>query len=419
MIQNTYDVIIVGTGCAGLFAALSLPSDKKVLLVTKDQAENSDSYLAQGGICVLKTKEDFDAYFEDTMRAGHYENSKEAVRIMIEESQDIIQSLIEYGVDFDKDESGALNYTKEAAHSTNRILHHKDVTGKEITEKLLAQVRKRENIELVEYVSMIDFVERDNCCYGLATGGIGGLFKHSTNFRHIAGDSFALAIRHGVELENLHYIQIHPTTLYSNKEGRRFLISESVRGEGAILLNSKGERFVDELLPRDVVTNTIYDEMVKEGTDHVYITMPCKSREEIAARFPNIFKACLEEGYDLSVDRVPVTPAQHYLMGGIKASVNGETSMRQLFAVGETANNGVHGANRLASNSLLESLVFARRAAKKITEQIASYEYQELPVDLDSYEPRPIRGKENHKLLRDEIRRKDAELYVKWCNNDN
>ena len=438
MIQNTYDVIIVGTGCAGLFAALSLPSDKKVLLVTKDQAENSDSYLAQGGICVLKTKEDFDAYFEDTMRAGHYENSKEAVRIMIEESQDIIQSLIEYGVDFDKDESGALNYTKEAAHSTNRILHHKDVTGKEITEKLLAQVRKRENIELVEYVSMIDFVERDNCCYGivtednngkrnifyayatvLATGGIGGLFKHSTNFRHIAGDSFALAIRHGVELENLHYIQIHPTTLYSNKEGRRFLISESVRGEGAILLNSKGERFVDELLPRDVVTNTIYDEMVKEGTDHVYITMPCKSREEIAARFPNIFKACLEEGYDLSVDRVPVTPAQHYLMGGIKASVNGETSMRQLFAVGETANNGVHGANRLASNSLLESLVFARRAAKKISEELASYEYQELPVDLDSYEPRPIRGKENHKLLRDEIRRKDAELYVKWCNNDN
>ena len=147
--------------------------------------------------------------------------------------------------------------------------------------------------------------------------------------------------------------------------------------------------------------------------------MPCKSREEIAARFPNIFQACLEEGYDLSVDKVPVTPAQHYLMGGIKASVNGETSMKQLFAVGETANNGVHGANRLASNSLLESLVFARRSANKITEQFASYECQQLPVDLDSYEPRPIRGKENHKLLRDEIRRKDEELYVKWCNNEN
>lgn len=438
MKEEIVDVIIVGTGCAGLFMALSVSDDKKVLLITKDEVENSDSYLAQGGICVLKSKEDFDAYFEDTMRAGHYENKKEAVKIMIEESPYIINKLVEYGVDFDKDSDGSYNYTKEAAHSTNRILHHKDVTGKEITSRLIDRVKERNNITLMENTTMLDIIEQDNVCNGiimqnengelsavyansvvLATGGIGGLFKHSTNFSHITGDAFAIAVRHNVELENIHYIQIHPTTLYSKKKGRRFLISESVRGEGAILLNPDKERFVDELLPRDTVANAIYNEMKKYNCDYMYITMPDKSKEEIEKRFPNIYKACMEEGYDLSRDLVPITPAQHYLMGGIKASVNGQTSMTNLYAIGETANNGVHGANRLASNSLLESLVFAKRASELINAQNKALEFKKQEIDISKYSDMEKMQKENKELLMGIIKRKDEEFYAKWCNNEN
>ncbi len=438
MKEKIVDVVIVGTGCAGLFAALSLEDNKNILLITKDVMENSDSYLAQGGICVLKDKNDFDDYFEDTMRAGHYKNRKESVKIMIEESPQIIEELIGFGVEFDKDENGKYNFTKEAAHSTNRILHHKDVTGKEITSKLIERVKERKNITIMEHTTMIDIIAENNECAGvviadsdgnvccvhskaivLATGGIGGIFKNSTNFAHITGDSFAIAARHNIELENINYIQIHPTTLYSKKKGRRFLISESVRGEGAILLNPNKERFVDELLPRDVVTNTIYEEMQKFNCDHMYLTMPGKTKEEIEVRFPNIYKACLEEGYDLSKDLVPITPAQHYLMGGIKASVNGETSMKNLFAVGETANNGVHGKNRLASNSLLESLVFAKRAAGVINREIDSMELKMVEakyadkVDIEEIE------EVNRVTLMEIIKKKDGEFYAKWCNNEN
>ncbi|MBR3149990.1 MAG: L-aspartate oxidase [Eubacterium sp.] len=430
-------IVIVGSGVAGLFTALCLPDDKEILIITKEDLTDADSYLAQGGVCVLKGIDDFKCYYEDTMKAGHYENNPDAVRVMIESSPDIIGTLVDLGVKFDTNDGGEFDYTREGAHRQNRILHFKDETGKQITDTLLAIAMRRRNITFVTRTTMIDLIERDNECFGivcedeygemgaiiandiiLATGGIGGLFLNSTNFPHITGDSFALSLKHGVELQDMNYIQIHPTTLYSKKSGRRFLISESVRGEGAILLNEKGERFTDELQPRDVVTNAIVEEMKKSGTDHVYLTLPTMTSEEAAVRFPNIFEACKEEGYDITKDKVPVTPAQHYMMGGVKTDINGATSMKHLWAVGETACNGVHGKNRLASNSLLESLVFAKRAADLIANDnsVKSDDFPE--VDLKSYPNKTEIQKEFKKLIMDEIKRKDEDFYDKWCDNE-
>lgn len=431
------DAVIVGSGVAGLFAALCLPKSKKVLVITKEDLKECDSYLAQGGVCVLKDIKDFDCYFEDTMRAGHYENNPESVRVMIESSPDVISTLIQLGVQFDTDSSGSYDYTREGAHRRNRILHHKDETGKEITATLLSIAKKRKNITFIAQTTMIDLIEKDNICYGivcedeygergailakdiiLATGGIGGLFKNSTNFPHITGDAFALALKHGIEMKDINYIQIHPTTLYSKKSGRRFLISESVRGEGAILLNENGERFTDELQPRDVVTDAICKEMEKFGTDHVYITLPTMTSEQAQKRFPNIFEACMEEGYDITKDKVPVTPGQHYMMGGIKTDINGRTSMAHLFAVGETACNGVHGKNRLASNSLLESMVFSKRAADLIAKDSSEKETYAPQTDWDSLPPKAQREKEFRDLIMNEIKRKDRAFYDKWCNDE-
>ena len=431
------DAVIVGSGVAGLFAALCLPESKKVLVITKEDLKECDSYLAQGGVCGLKDIKDFDCYFEDTMRAGHYENNPESVRVMIESSPDVISTLIQLGVQFDTDSSGSYDYTREGAHRRNRILHHKDETGKEITATLLSIAKKRKNITFIAQTTMIDLIEKDNICYGivcedeygergailakdiiLATGGIGGLFKNSTNFPHITGDAFALALKHGIEMKDINYIQIHPTTLYSKKSGRRFLISESVRGEGAILLNENGERFTDELQPRDVVTDAICKEMEKFATDHVYITLPTMTSEQAQKRFPNIFEACMEEGYDITKDKVPVTPGQHYMMGGIKTDINGRTSMAHLFAVGETACNGVHGKNRLASNSLLESMVFSKRAADLIAKDSSEKETYAPQTDWDSLPPKAQREKEFRDLIMNEIKRKDRAFYDKWCNDE-
>ncbi|MDY2814533.1 MAG: L-aspartate oxidase [Dorea sp.] len=383
MKMNT-NVVIVGSGVGGLFSVLNLPTDKDVVLITKSDLESSDSFLAQGGICVLRDEEDYDSYFEDTMKAGHYENRKESVDIMIRSSREIIQDLVSYGVEFEK-KDGEFAYTREGAHSKPRILFHEDITGKEITSKLLAQVKKLPNVTLMEYTTMTDIIEQNGKCAGiiaenqegtleiyaentiLASGGIGGRYKHSTNFPHLTGDALDISEKHGIKLEHLDYVQIHPTTLYSTKPGRRFLISESVRGEGAVLYNKKKERFVNELLPRDVVTKAIREEMEKEGTDYVWLSMENIPEEKILKHFPNIYRHCLEEGYDVTKECIPVVPAQHYFMGGIWVDSDSRTSMEHLYAVGETSCNGVHGANRLASNSLLESLVFAKRAAKRIS----------------------------------------------------
>lgn len=378
------DIVIVGTGVGGLFTALNLPANMQVIMITKSDLESSDSFLAQGGICVLRDEDDYESYFEDTMKAGHYENRKESVDIMIRDSQEIIRDLIGYGVDFAR-ENGELLYTREGAHSKPRILFHEDITGKEITSKLLTQVKKRNNIQMYEYTTMKDILEENGICAGIvaedregseiiiraentvfASGGIGGCYRHSTNFPHLTGDAIEISKKHGIRLEHLDYVQIHPTTLYSKKPGRRFLISESVRGEGAVLYNKNGERFVNELLPRDVVTQAIKEQMEEDHTEHVWLSMENIDKEVILKHFPNIYQHCLEEGYDVMKEWIPVVPAQHYFMGGVWVDSDSKTSMERLYAVGETSCNGVHGANRLASNSLLESLVFAKRAAKKI-----------------------------------------------------
>lgn len=400
------DILIVGSGVAGLYCALNLPKDKKITVVTKNKAQRSDSYLAQGGICVLRDEKDYKSFYEDTMKAGHYENNPDSVHIMISSSQDVIADLVSFGVRFEKN-GEAFAYTREGAHSSPRILFHEDETGKEITSRLLEAVLERDNITLIENYTMVDLICENGECHGivghnengeysaiqadytvLATGGIGGIFEHSTNYKHLTGDAIALALKYGIKLLHLDYIQIHPTTLYTEKKGNReFLISESVRGEGAILLNSKGERFINELMPRDVVANAIFAEMKKEGTKHVWLSMAPIPNEEIVTHFPNIYQRCLDEGYDVTKEPIPVVPSQHYFMGGIEVDAYSKTSMSRLYAAGETACNGVHGRNRLASNSLLESLVFAKRAAHHITDgYTALSENGEITVDEAKYE---------------------------------
>lgn len=399
------DILIVGSGVAGLYCALNLPQEKNVVIVTKNKARRSDSYLAQGGICVLRDEDDYDAFYEDTMKAGHYENNPDSVHIMIHSSQEVISDLVSFGVRFEKN-GEEFTYTREGAHSQPRILFHEDETGKEITSRLLETARNRENITIVEDYTMVDLICENNECHGiighdvngnysaiqadytvLATGGIGGVFEHSTNYKHLTGDAIALALKYGIQLRHIDYIQIHPTTLYTETEGREFLISESVRGEGAILLNGKGERFVNELLPRDVVANAIFAEMKKEGSRHVWLSMAPIPEEEIRTHFPNIYQHCLDAGYDVTKEPIPVVPSQHYFMGGIAVDRYSKTSMDHLYAAGETACNGVHGKNRLASNSLLESLVFAKRAARHIMDgYTALVTDEEITIDETQYQ---------------------------------
>ena len=337
---------------------------------------------------MLRGEDDYENYFEDTMRAGHYENNKRAVDLMIRSSNDIIRDLLRYHVDFARDGLGNLAFTREGAHSQPRILFHEDITGKEITQTLLTAAKIKENIEICEYMTMVDLISKDNTVCGiiamdrndqafpvysqyvvLACGGIGGLFKNSTNFSHIAGDGVGIAMKHHVEMENLDYIQIHPTTLYSKKPGRRFLVSESVRGEGALLYDKNGQRFTNELQPRDLLSQKIFAQMEKDGTEFVWEDMRPLGEKTILEHFPHIYEQCVEEGFDPRKEPIPVVPAQHYFMGGIWVDTeHSRTSMENLYAVGETSCNGVHGRNRLASNSLLESLVFSRSAAEHIGE---------------------------------------------------
>ncbi len=410
------DILIIGTGVGGLFTALNLPEDKNIRIITKDICENSDSFLAQGGICVLKNESDYESYYNDTMKAGHYENRKESVEIMIRSSPEIIADLVSYGVDFERDENGFV-YTREGAHSTPRILFHEDITGEEITSKLLSAVRKRGNITILEHNAMVDLIVEDNVCFGvvakdengalynifandtvLATGGVGGLYVHTTNYRHLTGDALGVCMLHDIRLENIDYVQIHPTSFYMANHDRRFLISESVRGEGAVLLDKNGNRFTDELQPRDVVTAAIREQMQKDGTPHVWLSLKNIDEETIRKHFPHIYEYCREQGYNLPEDSIPVVPAQHYFMGGVWVDSDSKTSCGALYAVGEASCNGVHGKNRLASNSLLESLVFAKRAAKHIAENGGSAADDDM---TEKYE-KLLESKKDHFLLRDD-----------------
>lgn len=428
------DVLIVGCGCAGLYCALHLDKEKKVTIITKSDLESSDSFLAQGGMCMLKDDSDYEAYFEDTMKAGHYENDRDSVEIMIRSSARVVEELVKYGVEFQREVDGSFAFTREGAHSDKRILFHEDITGKEITRKLLAQAQNRENITLMKYTEMKDILCKDNVCYGaiarfadgtiqtiyadytvLATGGIGGLYQHSTNFRHLTGDGAAVAAKHGIELKDMDYIQIHPTTLYSDKEeDRSFLISESVRGEGAKLYGKDGKRFVNELLPRDCLTEAIYRQMEKDGTEYVWEDLRVIPKEKLFHHFPNIVAHCQEMGYDVTRECIPVVPAQHYFMGGIRVDHQGRTSMERLYAAGETACNGVHGKNRLASNSLLESLVFAGRAAEDImgTYQEVKEKIPDIGMPLYEYADSGALAEEYKEIVWSEIRKARKERDV-------
>lgn len=416
--KRVADVLIVGSGVAGLYASLNLREDLEIIMVSKKSVNLCNSSLAQGGIAVARGKEDFQSFIEDTLKAGKYENNIDSVRVLVEESMDNINKLIDLGANFEKDENGVL-FTKEGAHEINRIVYHKDITGKHVEDILLENVKRRKNIKIIEDCEMVDIYHRGNRCIGalfnkdgenlsiyakvviLATGGIGGLFKKSTNERIITGDSIGIAIRNNIEIKDLSYIQIHPTAFFSKKsEEKRFLISESVRGEGGKLLNCNGERFVDELLPRDIVAKKIYEEMKKTNSNNVFLDVSFMEKSFLQNRFPNIYNKCLEEGIDISKEPIPVAPAQHYFMGGIKVDLNGKTSMKNLYAFGETSCTGVHGANRLASNSLLEALVFSRRGSLEINSNIDNLELiieERECEDLDKY--RLL----NRKILIDEI----------------
>ncbi len=391
------DVVIIGSGVAGLTCALSLDRKLKIILLTKKKLKDSNSYLAQGGISVCRGKNDREEYIEDTLIAGHYKNNRKAVEILVDESEEAIKTLIENGVKFTGDEKG-LFYTREGGHRKFRILYCEDQTGKYIMESLIEKVLERDNIKIIEDCEFLDIIEKENHCLGvlakkeevfsikskftvLATGGIGGIYENTTNFSHIKGDGVAAAIRHNIEIKDISYIQIHPTTFYKKEKERKFLISESVRGEGAILLNQKLERFTDELKPRDKVTSAILEEMKKEKSEYEWLDFST-IKLDIKERFPNIYDHLIKNGINPYKDKVPIVPAQHYTMGGIKADINSKTSMKNLYAIGEVACTGVHGQNRLASNSLLESVVFGKRASYSIIDENNISVYNDITDDI-------------------------------------
>lgn len=394
-----FDIVIIGSGVSGLYSALNLRKDLKILVVCKDKITITNTYLAQGGISVAKDKNDIQLFIEDTLKAGQYKNDIKAVRVLAEESADNIKELINLGLNFDIDNNGNIDFTREGAHSVNRIVHTKDNTGESVEKTLIDNIRKRTNIKVYENTYFADLIEKNNVCSGvvlirnntqinvyaksviLACGGIGGLFRNSTNQRILKGDGIAVAVKHNVELKDINYIQIHPTAFYEeDSEDRRLLISESLRGEGGKLTNINGERFIDELLPRDIVSKAVYDEMEKTDTPYVNLDIRHLGEKYIINRFSSIYESCLERGIDITKEPIKVSPAQHFFMGGIKVNIDAETSMENLYAVGETSCTGIHGANRLASNSLLEGLVFSRRAAKLINKKIDNIENKVIIV---------------------------------------
>lgn len=387
---KTCDVLIAGTGIAGVYTALNLNKNLNVIMVTKEGLKDCNSYLAQGGISTLLDEDDVEPYIEDTLKAGNYKNDRKAVEVLVKESRENIKRLVKLNVDFDRKEDGTLSYTREGGHSTFRIAHIKDETGKFIMESLYKELAKRKNIKVIEHCKLVDIIKKNNECLGgicsyegetlqihskaviLATGGLGGLFTSTTNYPCITGDGVAIALKNDVELKDINYLQLHPTVLYEKESnGKRLLLSESLRGEGAIIRNLNGEEFVDSLKPRDVVSRAELNEIAKTpDRPYVYLDLTHMDKEFLMKRFPFIYNECLKRGYRMEKDMLPISPAHHYAMGGIKIGLNGETSLKSLYALGEAACTGVHGNNRLASNSLLEGVVFGYRCAQKLNNDL-------------------------------------------------
>lgn len=415
--QKKYDVIIVGSGIAGLYAALNFDKNVRVLVAAKREIMLCNSSLAQGGVAgVLDTVNDsYDLHIEDTMIAGGRENNIDAVTLLVHEGPKDLHRLIEMGVDFDRHEDGSLHMTLEGGHCRNRIIHHKDSTGRSIMETLYQRVSQLENVDIVSDLHLCDLREVNNGMIAefisndgikavfapyviLATGGIGRVYKYTTNSAIATGDGIAMAYRLGAKIKNLHYVQFHPTAFAAEEGRERFLISEAVRGEGAYLLNSDRKRFMDrydqrlELAPRDVVSRSIILESRRTGNEHFYLDITHRSPEFVKNRFPMIYSRCLSEGVDITKQLIPVFPCQHYLMGGIDVDINAKTRLDRLYAAGECSHTGVHGKNRLASNSLLEALVFGRRAAMHIMSRMdaTSYNGDAQPVTRADGAPLPV-----------------------------
>ncbi len=402
---HNYDVIIAGAGVAGLYSALCLPENLKILILSKRELTLCNSALAQGGIAgVYDSPEDNIQYHQnDTMIAGGFKNNTETVHILVKEAAHDIENIIKLGVEFDKNPDGTLHRTLEGGHCRHRIFHHEDATGFEILTKLLEKVRELPNVDIKENTYMcnvrktstgysVDTFKDDshksyNCHFLImATGGIGRVYEFTTNSAIATGDGITMAYEVGATIRNLSLVQFHPTA-FNNKHTREcFLISEAVRGEGAYLLNCNGERFMHnyddrlELAPRDVVSHAIIFESRKLNSEEFYLDISHKDSEFLKKRFPMIYRNLLEQGYDLTKDRIPIFPCQHYLMGGINVNSNSCTKLENMYAVGECSHTGVHGSNRLASNSLLEALVFSRQAAQDISSKLenVSDEYENV-----------------------------------------
>ena len=414
-----YDVLIVGTGISGIYAALNLESSLKILMLSKRELTLCNSALAQGGVAaVMDSKnDDFELHIKDTLIAGQYKNNLDNVKILVEQGPRDVERLVEkYGVDFDKNEDGSLALTLEGGHSRRRIAHHKDTTGKEIETNLIGQVSKLENVSVInnsvlcrlekkDGVFFADVITTDNnqheyyCADNviLATGGIGRVYNYTTNSAIATGDGIQLAFNLGAEIKNLSYVQFHPTAFADRKERECFLISEAVRGEGAYLLNCNKERFMPnyeperkELAPRDVVSKCIMEEQKKTGSDEFWLDISYKNADFIKNHFPMIYENVLKKGYDMTKEPIPIYPCQHYLMGGIAVNGNGATTVEGLYAAGECAHTGVHGINRLASNSLLEALVFSRLIAEDINGKYTHHELGTLEFDYPSPDGKPL-----------------------------
>lgn len=434
----SFDVIIIGAGIAGLYTALHIDDKYSCCILTKEDVEVSNSWLAQGGIAAAISLDDTPTFhFEDTMIAGAGLCDENAVRVLVSEGPQDIRRLVEMHVPFDLDDEGDLDITREGGHRRRRIVHAGgDATGRETVKALAHLVAARNNVTFMphnfcadiltgEYgqvtgCAVLDGTETlyiiDSPNVVLATGGIGQVYKVSTNPAIATGDGLAAAVRAGAQLNGMEFIQFHPTGLWTDKrENRAFLISESVRGEGGLLKNKKGQRFMvgqhelNELAPRDIVARAITQEMKDSGEDHVFVDITEKSPEYLEHRFPTIYHECMKRGMDISKTWIPVCPVQHYLIGGICTDLNARTDVQGLYACGEAASTGVHGANRLASNSMLECLVFGRRAAENINTRLHQGAAV-APSKLPTPQERPLE-KVDFAAIRQEIQ----ELMNEYC----